>query len=120
MGAVAGMRIEDYRFGHLCIDGQTYSADVLVHGDRVRSPWWRAKGHELAVSDLAELLDRPPRVLVIGTGCYGRMRVRPETLSALQARGIEVHALRTSEAVAGFNRLAAAGRDVAAALHLTC
>jgi len=114
------MRIEDYRFGHLRIDGQTYSADVIVHGDRVRSPWWRARGHELAAADLADLLAQPPRVLVIGTGYHGRMRVLPETLAALQAKGIEVHTRRTGEAVDEFNRLAAAGRDVAAALHLTC
>ena len=114
------MHIEDYAFGRIRIDGQTYTADVIIHPDRVHSPWWRAEGHVLAMADLKEMLTAPPRVLVIGTGYDGRMKVPKETLSALRGKGIEVHVLPTREAVAVYNPLAEESAEVAAALHLTC
>ena len=74
----------------------------------------------LASDDLAEVLAAPPRVLVIGTGYYGRMAVPQETLAALRARGIEAHVSQTGEAVDEFNRLARECADIVAAFHLTC
>ena len=60
------------------------------------------------------------RVLVIGTGYNGRMKVPLQTLEALQAKGIEARISRTTEAVDAFNRLTGEGADAVAALHLTC
>jgi hypothetical protein len=114
------MTVDAYSFGEIRIDGKPYTSDVIVWPGRVKSPWWRAEGHNLCPADLDEVLRAPPKVLVIGTGYYGRMRVPPETLSALQAQGIEVHVGKTSEAVAELNRLARESADVVAALHLTC
>ncbi len=113
--------IEDYGFGHIRIGGREYRRDVIVRADgTVHSPWWRAEGHSLAVEDLEPLLDEPPGILVVGTGYHGRMAVPEETRAALEARGMEVRALPTREAVAEFNRLACRSGAVAAALHLTC
>ncbi len=114
------MTIDAYAFGEIRIDGKPYSSDVIIWPDHVQCPWWRGQGHVLAPHDLEQLLAAPPRVLVIGTGYYGRMAVPPETLAALQAQGIELHVSRTPEAVAEFNRLARDCADVVAAFHLTC
>jgi hypothetical protein len=114
------MTVDAYSFGEIRIGGERYTSDVIVWPGRVKSPWWRAEGHNLCPADLDDVLRAPPKVLVIGTGYYGRMRVPPETLSALQAQGIEVHVGKTSEAVAALNRLARECADVVAAFHLTC
>lgn len=114
------MTIDEYAFGEILIDGMPYTSDVIIWPDHVKSPWWRAEGHELAVDDLADVLAAPPKVLVIGTGYFGRMRVPQQTLDALQAQGIKVHVSRTTEAVAELNRLARESADIVAALHLTC
>ncbi len=114
------MMIDTYTFGEIRIDGQRYSSDVIIWPDHVKSPWWRARGHVLAADDLAEVLAAPPRVLVIGTGYYGRMTVPRETLSTLQAQGIELHVSQTRKAVDEFNRLARECADIVAAFHLTC
>ena len=114
------MTIEGYSFGEIRIDGKPYSSDVIIWPDHVKCPWWRAEGHALAVDDLAEILASPPKVLVLGTGYYGRMAVPHETRSALQVRGIELHISRTPEAVEEVNRLARECADVGAAFHLTC
>lgn len=103
------------------IDGVDYSKDVIVLPDGVRAPWWReAGGHIFAPEDLREVLDASPEVVVLGTGYFGRVRVEGATFKVLTAAGSEVVIERTGRAVEMFNRLVDEGRDVAAALHLTC
>jgi hypothetical protein len=114
------MNIDSYTFGKISVDGKPYTSDVIIYPDHVKSPWWRKAGHNLETADLAELLEAPPAVLVIGTGFYGRMQVPAETREALQACGIEIHIGTTTEAVTELNRLARECADVVAALHLTC
>lgn len=115
------MHIDDYSFGRIRVDGRDYSMDVMLLGGDVKSPWWRsAGGHVFAKEDFGELLAAAPEVVVLGTGYFGRVKVLDETLSALADAGSEAVVERTRGAVDAFNRLAAEGRDVAAALHLTC
>src|SRR5918995_3915032 len=111
-------RIEGYRFGHVVVDGEEQTRDVIVLPDRVVTDWWRADGHRLVLSDLDDVLDELPRRLLVGTGAYGRMRPEPETLERLRERGIEVEALPTGEAVRRYGELDS--RATAAALPLTC
>ena len=114
------MHIDSYKFGNIVIDGKAYSSDCLIFSDSVRADWWRKQGHLLAVEDLQPVITAKPSVLVIGCGASGMMKVSEETRQALQLQNIELIALDTNEAVEKFNELAEKGRDVAAALHLTC
>lgn len=111
-------RIEGYRFGAVVVDGEEQTRDVIVLPDRIVTNWWRADGHELVLADLDEVLDELPAHLLVGTGAHGRLRPDPETLDQLRARGIEVEALPTGEAVRRYGELNPA--RTAAALHLTC
>jgi hypothetical protein len=111
-------RLDGYRFGHLLVDGQEETRDVIVLPDRVVRNWWRQDGHSLVLEDLAEVLDELPSRLVVGTGAMGRMEPDPRTLEALRSRGIEVEVHRTAEAVRRYRELDPAA--TAAALHLTC
>lgn len=115
------MHIDSYSFGRIQIDGRDYSVDVILLGGDVKSPWWRdAGGHIYAVKDFNDLLAAAPEVVVLGTGYFGRVEVLEETLSAFADRGSEIVVERTGGAVEAYNRFASDGRDVAAALHLTC
>jgi hypothetical protein len=115
------MRIDSYSFGSIRVDGRSYSKDVILLQGRVQSPWWRvAGGHVYAVKDLEDVLAAAPETVILGTGCYGRVEVLEETLTAFAEAGSEIVVERTPEAVECFNRLSSEGRDVAAALHLTC
>jgi hypothetical protein len=111
-------RIEDYSFGRVTVDGREETHDVIVLPQRVVRNWWRRDGHALVLEDLEAVLDELPARLIVGTGADGRLRPDPDTLALLQARGIEVEALPTGEAV----RLYGASNPAAtaAALHLTC
>jgi len=115
------MQIDSYSFGRIRVDGIDYSKDVILLRGEVRSPWWRsAGGHVFAPADLEEVMAAAPEIVVLGTGYLGRVKVLDETLTEFADAGSEVIVEKTSRAVESFNRLAAEGRDVAAALHLTC
>lgn len=114
------MKVRDYSFGRIDIDGAVYTSDVIIYPEHVQAHWWRKQGHRLCVEDLTDVLGNPPQVLVIGTGYHGVMQVPPATLEALRARGIEPRVMKTGEAVAELNCLQRENARVVAALHLTC
>jgi len=115
------VHIDSYSFGRIRIGGSVYTKDVILLRGTVICPWWRAAGgHLYAARDLEDVLAAAPEVVVLGTGRYGRVEVPEETKKALVEVGSEVVVERTGEAVERFNRLSREGRDVAAALHLTC
>jgi len=114
------MHIDSYKFGNVVIDGREYTSDCLILGDSVQADWWRKQGHSLAAEDLQSVIAARPSVLVVGCGASGMMTVPEETRQVLERENIELIAVNTGKAVEKYNALAGAGRDVAAALHLTC
>jgi hypothetical protein len=114
------MKIDDYKFGRIVIDGKTYTNDLIVCHDQVKENWRRQAGHELAVSDLERAIQMEnPAVLIVGKGNLGLMNILPETEQFLQSRGIRLVAARTSAACEVFNQLQEK-RCVMGAFHLTC
>jgi hypothetical protein len=114
-------RIEDYRPGHVVVDGVEHTRDVIVMPDRVVSDWWRRNGHSLALEDLEEVLDQLPARLIVGCGYDGRLEPDPNVVRALADRGVTVEALPTPQAVTRYGEVATSNpAAVAAALHLTC
>ena len=111
-------KLEDYSFGRILVDGGEHRHDLIVLPDRVVSDWWRKDGHSLAMEDLDEVIEDLPKRLILGCGHDGRLHPDPAVLEELRARGIEVEAVRTGEAVDRY-RFADPTRT-AAALHLTC
>ena len=112
--------ISSYRFGEIQVDGKKYNGDIKITDGSVISNWWRAQGHELAVSDIEDILSEAPEILVVGMGLPGYMKVRDELRQHLAATGISLIDESTPEAVATFNRLKKSGKKVAGAFHLTC
>jgi hypothetical protein len=110
--------ISDYEFGHVLVDGEEHSRDVIVLPGRVVPDWWRQDGHSLVLGDLEDVLDELPERLIVGCGAHGRLRPNPSVVEALAERGIEVEAVPTDEAVRRYGQSDPA--RTAAALHLTC
>jgi|GEM_PF-6836997 len=69
------MRITGLRFGCLEVDGVAYHRDLIIMPSGILCPWIRDQGHRLGTQDLETVLDKPPGLLIIGTGMAGRMRV---------------------------------------------
>jgi len=111
--------IDSYDFGRIIINGRRYTTDLIVFPDRVKDGWWRKEGHSLRIEDLDEVVQDNPKVILIGTGYSGLMKVPAETKEYVESKGIELIAQRTTEACKTFNRLVKS-KKVVAALHLTC
>ncbi len=114
------MKISDYSFGQIAIDGKTYTSDVIIATDKVTDNWWRKQGHSLHIDDLKTIVNANPDMLIIGTGYYGRMDVPEKTREYLTQKGIEVRQAKTGEAVKLFNELQKECAHIVAAFHLTC
>ena len=113
------MKVTQYSFGSITIEGTTYTKDVIIHPDFVHSPWWRKEGHLLQIDDLGIVLQGGVPDLIIGTGYNGALKVPDKTLQYLQSRGFTVTVKKTPEAVDCYN-WSSDTKHVMAALHLTC
>lgn len=111
-------KLADYSFGSVRVDGDEHTRDVIVLPERVVHGWWRREGHSLAIEDLDEVIDELPERLILGCGAHGRLEPPAAVLDELRARGVEVEAMPTAEAVRRYGELDP--RRTAAALHLTC
>jgi len=109
--------ITDYTFGRITINGESYSNDVILLGEEVRSNWWRDRGHSLSLNDLDAVIQYDPEMLIVGTGNSGRMSV-PHSLP--KQLDMKVKSYRTDRAVQKYNELLKEGKKVAGAFHLTC
>jgi hypothetical protein len=112
-------RIEAYQFGSITISGKTYTHDLIICPDRIRTDWWRREGHSLYPEDLDSVIGFHPGVLIIGCGRDGRLKVPDQTRDWIERRGIELIDLPTREACDRYNELASQSK-VVAGLHLTC
>jgi len=113
--------IESYGFGHMVIDKFPYDKDLIVFRNQVKSNWWRKEGHKLQFEDIKDILEETqPKVVVVGKGKFGLMRVAQEVEDYLNAHGIKLYAEPTEKAVKIFNRLILTEDKVLGAFHLTC
>lgn len=111
--------IEHYDFGKIKIDGKIYTHDLIIFSDEIKE-WWRDESHWVVIDDLREVVEKKPKVLVIGTGYSGIMEVAEETKKFLEESGIKVIIEPTKKACEIFNKLSSENENVIAALHLTC
>jgi hypothetical protein len=112
-------QVESYRFGHMVVDGEEHTNDLILLPDRVVPNWWREQGHRLSPKDLEAVFAAEPAVLVVGTGAHGVMKVPEETKQAAREAGIELRIARTDSAWQLYNDLQEQKRT-AGAFHLTC
>jgi hypothetical protein len=110
--------LTEYSFGSLIVDGEEHTRDLIVLPHRVVPDWWRREGHSLAIEDLDQVIDDLPDRLILGCGAHGRLEPPQAVLEQLRARGVEVEAMPTAEAVRRYGELDP--EHTAAALHLTC
>ncbi len=111
--------VDSYQFGLIVVNGKQYTSDVIIFPERVRGGWLRKVGHQLCLSDIAEVMTENPEVLVVGTGASGLMKVLPEVQQAAEDQSIKLIVQATDKACHTYNQLCQS-RRVVAALHLTC
>jgi hypothetical protein len=113
--------IESYRFGKMRIRGTVYDNDLIILPDgRILDTWWRRAGHILSASDLAELMEAKPEIIVAGSGASGLMKPTEGLRKELAKSGVKLIVEPTAKALTTFNKLYSDGAQVAGCFHLTC
>ncbi|HET9424711.1 MAG TPA: MTH938/NDUFAF3 family protein [Gemmatimonadaceae bacterium] len=117
-------RILSWRWGRVVVeDVPRPLRDVALFPGGAREWDWREShtGHRAGVQprSVAELVDHGARIVVLGTGVLGFLRVAPATMAFLAREGVVVHVLRTPDAVRRYNTLVTTG-PVGALIHSTC
>ncbi|MCK5707952.1 MAG: hypothetical protein KAI43_09880 [Candidatus Aureabacteria bacterium] len=62
------MKIENYSFGKMTIDGKTFISDLLIVNESILPEWWRAQGHGLSMNDIVCILQINIKTFVLGCG----------------------------------------------------
>lgn len=116
------MRISDFSFGSVRVDGVAYGHDLIIDRGKLRkrkkaaSKKFRdAYGH--TPLSIAEDIPWQCRRLVIGTGANGRLPVLEEVETEARRRKVDLVLLPTAEAI---EALVGKSADSNAILHLTC
>lgn len=95
--------IEEYKFGFITIDGQTYRHDVGINWLGEVFDWLRTESHIIDAEDIIDALEQGPQTIVIGTGEQGMAQVTERAKKEITSRGIELIIDRTEQAVKTFN-----------------
>lgn len=115
------MKIEDFAFGRIKIDGREYDHDVVIDhgsiGKRLKKPskGFTQFGH--TPLSVKEAIPWNCCRLIIGTGAYGRLPVMDEVLEEAAKRHVELVSLPTTDAIVKVNE---GDTETNAILHVTC
>ena len=116
------MRIDQFTFGSIRIDGVVYEHDVVIARGRVRKrkkksskPFRGAFGH--TPLSVEEDIPWDCRRLLVGTGANGALPVMDEVKQEAARREVALVTVPTSEAI---RALQAEPKDTNAILHVTC
>jgi len=116
------MKIEEFSFGSIRIDGVTYEHDVIIDRDEVHKRKKKASkefrdayGH--TPLSLKEVIPWECRRLVIGTGAHGALPVMDAVKDAARKRDVDLVILPTKKAI---DELRAHPKNTNAILHVTC
>ncbi len=116
------MRLSDYSFGSVRVDGVPYDYDLVIDRGKIRKrkkaasrKFRDAYGH--TPLSVAEDIPWRCRRLVIGTGADGALPVMQQVRDEARRRKVDLVVLPTGEAI---GMLTGAAADTNAILHLTC
>jgi hypothetical protein len=116
------MRLDQFRFGAIRIDGVTLTSDIVIDRGEVRKrkkkaskPFRDRFGH--TPLSVEENIPWKCQTLVVGTGAEGALPVMREVEREAERRGVELIAMPTPKAITLLNRQT---KRVNAVLHLTC
>lgn len=112
------MKIENYSFGKIKIDGQGFEDDLILDEEEGEiSTWIREEGHQVSISDLDRLKEKNPKTVIIGTGNSGNMNVSDEAKKFIENKGTKLIIEETPKAVKKYNKTKGSKIGM---FHLTC
>ncbi len=112
------VKIDSVKWGELKIDGKLYYSDMYVYWDGKAE--MRKKSHLFDMDEFVKLLQKDPKIIVVGTGFNGVVKVPEEVSQMAEDKKVELFLETTPKAAEVFNAFAGEGKKVIAVLHSTC
>ena len=113
-----GPAITSYSFGEMVVDGKTYTNELQILPDGIIKKWSPNDPHYILPKDIEEIVNSSIKILIFGNGANGDAAIPDETIKFIKAKNIEVHILKTHEAVKLFNE--SSKEAMGAIFHLNC
>lgn len=113
-------KVEVYLFGKIKTNDQIYKDDLIILPNKIFSNWKPKDSHFIIPSDLKEVFDFKPKILIIGTGYFGFVKLSEDVREYCARSKIELIELKNEEAVEKYNSLCEKESNLALAIHLTC
>jgi len=117
------VKIEEYEFGRIVIDGEEHSKDLVIEGGKIRKR--RKKPSKALKADYGhtplsaeEEIPWGCSALWVGTGMYGSLPLTPGLRKEAERRGVELVAEPTPRLIERIREGLPGGTNVI--LHLTC
>ena len=116
-------RVLAISWGHMEVETLGVGKDFKLYPGGGREWDWSETGTRhhpgVQLADVAELLEAGATTVVLSRGMDLRLEIDPQTLKALDGRGVTVHVAETREAVALYNTLTDT-TPVGGLFHSTC
>ena len=119
--------IQEYHFGSIIINNETYTKDVEARWTGEVLLWKRQESHVIDIEDVKSAVEQNPEIIVIGVGESGMARITEGAQNFIIEAGIKLITDKTGEAVRTFNvicdeSLEEEGKQekVIGLFHLTC
>jgi len=107
--------VTSYAPDHVAVNGVRYSASLILRPEALLPSWAVSDAAQLRVEDLEWIRERPPEILLLGTGSRQVFPARAVWRELrMEPWGIEI--MDTAAACRTYNLIVAEGRAVAAAL----
>lgn len=117
------MRIEEYSFGSITIDGKVYTKDLwIINGNIKKRDKSIAKNkfgtsHKISRKELKRVITPKTRRVIIGTGDSGLVSLTDKAVKFLEEKGINLEICKTGELKDREEEIS--GKD-SGIIHLTC
>ncbi len=117
-------RIDDIKFGSITIDGKKYTQVLIIDGkveQRDEKALRKEFGttHHLSKYEQKQLLSNNPKIILIGTGMSGALKLFPEFIENIKSKKIKLIQERSKKAVKLYGSLSKTQR-INALIHTTC
>lgn len=111
----ATYQIKSISPGKIVINNEIYTNSVIISAEKLISPWAPKNINELTDTDLLQLLELKPEIILIGTG--ERSVILPaKKLSPLLKKQFHVECMNTKAACRTYTILISEGRKIVAGL----
>lgn len=111
----AAFQIQSISPGKIIINKKPYENSVLISADKLISPWHPKNAAEITESDLLQILELKPDIILIGTG-EKSVILPAKKLTPLLEKQFHVECMNTAAACRVYTILVSEGRKVAAGL----